>query len=74
MDEFLEQRLNELRETRERVKKGGGEKKIEKPKLRNARKITSLFIGVPNLQIWEAKCVTPKSKDLGLQPKRETYY
>jgi len=30
MDEFLKQRLNELRETRERVKKGGGEKKIEK--------------------------------------------
>ena len=30
MNEFLQKRLDELRETRERVKKGGGEKKIEK--------------------------------------------
>jgi len=30
MNELLQKRLNELRETRERVKKGGGEKKIEK--------------------------------------------
>jgi len=32
------------------------------------------LIGVPNLKIWEANRVTPKSKDLGRQPKWETYY